>query len=112
MPRARLEPLDATFGHREVREEELEVEALDVPGRVDAAVGMRVRRVLERSDDVEQGIGIPQAGEMVGGQLLGPDVALGRGRWRRQVPVWDVRVDDLLRLEDAGEGGATFGRGP
>ena len=107
---ARLEPLDAALGHREVREQELEVELLDVARRVDAPTRMRVGRVLERPDDVQQRVGVAQPGEVVGGQLLGADVALGRGRRRGQVHVGDVGVDDLLRLEDAGQGVETFVR--
>ena len=66
-------------------------------------LGMRVRWVLERPDDVEQRVRIAQPGQMVGRQLLGADVALGRRRRRGQVDVGDVGVDDLLRLEDAGQ---------
>jgi hypothetical protein len=40
---------------------------------------------------------------VVGRQLLGPDVTLGRGRRRRQVSVGDVGLDDLLGLEDGGQ---------
>ena len=100
---ARLEPLEAALGHGQVGEHELEVEPLDVAGGVDAAVRVRVGRVLERADDVEQGVRIAQPGEVVGGQLLGPDVALGRRRRGRQVDVRDVGLDDLLGLEDAGQ---------
>ena len=67
------------------------------------AVRVRQRRILERPDDVEQRVGLAQPGEVLGRQLLGPDVALGRRRRRRQVDVGDVGVDDLLRLEDLGE---------
>jgi len=42
-------------------------------------------------------------GEVVGGQLLGPDPALARGRRCRQVHVRDVGLDDLLGLEDGGQ---------
>ena len=101
--RAGLEPLDAALGHRQVGEHELEVEPLEVARRVDAAVGMRVGRVLEGADDVEQRVGVAQPGEVVGRQLLGPDVALGRGRRRGQVGVGDVGLDDLLGLEDRGQ---------
>ena len=64
---------------------------------------MRVGRILERADDVEQRIGVAQPREVVGRQLLGPDAALGRGGRRGQVDVRDVGLDDLLRLEDLGE---------
>ena len=103
VPGARLEPLDPALGHRQVGQQELEVEPLEVAGRVDAAVRMRIGRVLEGADDVEQRVRIAQPGEVVGRQLLGPDVALGRRRRRRQVDVGDVGVDDLLRLEDPGQ---------
>ena len=75
-------PLPASRSSRrsvmdEVRQHELEVEPLQVPVRVHAAVRVRERRVLERADDVEERIGVAQPREMVGRQLLGPDVALG-----------------------------------
>jgi hypothetical protein len=41
--------------------------------------------------------------KMLGGQLLGADVALGRSRRRRQVRVGDVGLHDLLGLEDRGQ---------
>ena len=53
--------------------------------------------VVEGPDDVEQRVRVAQPREVLGGQLLGPDPALGRGRRRRQVDVGDVGVDDLLR---------------
>ena len=65
--------------------------------------GCGMRRVLEGADDVEQRVGLAQAGEVLGRQLLGPDPALGRGGRRRQVDVRDVGLDDLLRLEDLGQ---------
>ena len=70
---------------------------------IDAAFGMRVRRILERPDDVEERVRVAESGEVVGRQLLGPDVALRRGRRRRQVDVGDVGLDDLLGLEDLGQ---------
>ena len=60
---------------------------------------MRHGRVFEGPDDVEQGVGLAQSGELVGRQLFGSDAAFGRGRRRRQVEVGDVGVDDLLWLE-------------
>ncbi len=99
----RLEPLEPALGHRQVGQDELEVEPLDVPPRVDRAIGMRRRGILECAHDMEQGVRVAQPGEVLGGQLLGPDVALGRGGRRRQVGVGDVGLDDLLRLEDRGE---------
>ena len=103
VPAGPLEPLEAALGHREIGEEELEVELLQVARRVDAARRMRVGRVLERAHDVEQRVRVAQPREVVGGQLLGADVALGRGRRRRQVDVGHVGLDDLLGLEDLGE---------
>ena len=95
--------LQPSVRHGEVGHEELEVEALEVPGRIDAALGVRDGGILERADHVEQRIGVPQPREVIGRQLLGPDVALGRRRGRGQVHVRDVGLDDLLRLEDAGQ---------
>ena len=46
---------------------------------------------------------VAQPREVLGGQVLGADMALGRGGRRRQVDVGDVGLDDLLRLEDLGE---------
>ena len=110
--RARLEPLEPSLGHGEIGEEELEVEPLEVARRVDGALRVRVGRVLERPDDVEQGVRIAEPGEVLGGQLLGADVALGRRRRRRQVHVRDVGLDDLLRLEDRGEARRGVRRAP
>ncbi len=98
--RAGLEPLDPALGHRQVGHQELEVEPLDVAQRIHAPVGMRVGRVLERPGDVEQRIRVAQPAEVIGRQLLGADMALGRGRWRGQVDVGHVGLDDLLGLED------------
>ena len=89
------------LGHRQVGEHELEVEPLEVAGGVDAAVGMRVGRILERADDVEQRVGVAQPREVVGRQFLGPDVALGRGRRRGQVDVGDVGLEIFLGLKIA-----------
>ena len=100
---AALQPLEPPLGHRQVGQHELEVEPLEVARRVDAPVGMRVGRILERADDVEQRVRVAQPGEVIGRQLLGPDVALGRRRRGRQVDVGDVGLDDLLRLEDRGQ---------
>ena len=58
--------LDALLDHGQVGERELQLEALDVAPRVDAAVGMRHRRVVERPHHVEQRVGVPQAGQLVG----------------------------------------------
>ena len=71
--------------------------------RVDRALRMGIGGVLERADDVEQRVRLAEPGEVLGRQLLGPDVALGRGRRGRQVDVGDVGLDDLLRLEDRGQ---------
>src|SRR5258705_388574 len=47
MAGARLEPFDPALGHRQVGEQEFQVELLEIAGGVDAAGGMRVGRVLE-----------------------------------------------------------------
>ena len=98
-----LEALQAALGHGQVGEHELEVELVEVAGRVDAPVRVRVGRVLERAHDVEQRIGVAQPRQVVGRQLLGPDAPLGRGGRGRQVDVRHVGLDDLLGLEDLGE---------
>ena len=81
---ARREPLEPPLDHREVGEHELEVEPLEVAPRVDRALRVWHRRVLERADDVEQRVGVAQPGELLRRQLLGPDVpsveAGGAGR--------------------------------
>ena len=100
---AALQPVEPSLGHREVCEGELQIELLEVAGRIDAAGRVRVGWILERPDDVEQRVGIAQAGQVIGRQLLGPDPALGRGRRGRQVDVGHVGLDDLLGLEDLGE---------
>ena len=104
MPGAGLEPLEPSLGHRQVGHQELEIEPLEVAHRVDTAVGMRIRRVLERPGDVEQRVRIAQPAQVVGGQLLGPDMPLRGGGRRRQVGIGDVGMDDLLWLEDRGQG--------
>ena len=100
---AALQSFEPALGHREVGEDELEIEPLQVAGRVDAAVRMRVRRILEGADDVQERVRVPEPCQVVGRELVRPDVSLGRGRQRRQVDVRDVGLDDLLGLEDLGE---------
>ena len=100
---AALEPLEPALGHREVGERELEIELLEVARGIDAARRMRVGRILERADDVQQRVRVPQPREVVGRQLLGADATLGRRRRGRQVDVGDVGLDDLLGLEDLGQ---------
>ncbi len=100
---ARPESLQPTLGHRQVGERELEVELLEIPHRVDRARRVGVGRVLERTDDVEERVGLAQPREMIGRQLLRPDPPLGGRRRRGEVDVRDVGLDDLLRLEDLGE---------
>ena len=100
---APLQPLQPALGHREIGQDELEIEPLEVARGVDAAVRVRIRRILERPHDVQQRVRVAQAGQVVGRQLLGADVALGRRRRRRQVRVGDDGVHDLLRLEDLGQ---------
>ena len=98
-----LQPLEAALDEGEVGQDELGVEPVEIAGRVDRALRMRVGRVLERADDVEQRVRVAEPGEVLGRQVLRPDVALRRGRRRGQVDVGDVGLDDLLRLEDLGE---------
>ncbi len=73
----RPEPLEPAFGHRQVGQDELQVEPLEVAPGVDRAVGMGHRGILERPHDVEQRVRVAQPGQVLGRQLLGPDVALG-----------------------------------
>ena len=103
MAAGRAEPFQAPVDHRQVGQDELEVEALDVALGVDAPVGVRIRRILEGADDVEQRVGVPQPRQVLGRQLLGPHAALARRRRCGQVDVGDVGLDDLLGLEDRGE---------
>ena len=103
MAPAALQPFQPPLGHREIGEDELEIESFEVARRVDAAVRMRVRGVLERPHDVQERVRVAQAGQVVGRQLLGADVALGRGRRGRQVRVGHDGMHDLLGLEDLGE---------
>ncbi len=103
MPGARLQSFDPSLSHGQVSHQELEIEPLDIPGRVDAAVGVRVARVLEGPDDMEQGVRVTQPGKMVGRQLLRADMTLGRWRQSGQIDVRDVGLDDLLRLEHTGQ---------
>ena len=78
VPAGRPEPLEPSLGHGEVGQDELEVEPLDVAPWVDRALGVGHGRIVERPDDVEQGVGIAQPGEVLGRQLLGADPALAR----------------------------------
>ena len=103
MPAGRCEAFEAPIHDGEVGQDELQVQALDVARRIDAALGMRVGRILEGPDDVEQRVGITQPGQVLGRELLRPDAAVGRCRRRGQVDVGDVGVDDLLRMEDGGQ---------
>ena len=66
VPAARLEALEPALRHRQVGEQELEVEPLEVAGGVDAPVGMRVGGILEGTDDVQERVRVAQAGEVVG----------------------------------------------
>ena len=80
--------------HRQVGQDELEVQALEVAPRVDRAVGMGHAGVLEGAHDVEQRVGFAQPGEVLGRQLLGADVALGRrggaGRSTYVTSAWTI----------------------
>ena len=103
-----LEPLldDAQVGQRE-----LELQLLDVAGRIDAQQRVRHRVVLERADDVQQGVGIAQPGQLVG-RDVGVRLALGAGGRGRQVDVGDVGGDLLLGLEELGQARRAARRGP
>ena len=70
-----LEAFEAALDEGEVGEDELGVEPIDVTGRVDRALRMRVVRVLERPNDVEQRVRVAEAGEVLGRQVLRADVA-------------------------------------
>ena len=80
VPAAALQALEPALGHREVGEHELEIELLEVAGGIDAPGRVRVRRVVEGANDVEQRIRVAEPRQVVGRQLLGPDAALGRRR--------------------------------
>ncbi len=60
-------------------------------------------RIVECPHDVEERVGLPEAGQLVGGKLLGADPALARGGRRRQIHVRHVGLHDLLGLEDLRE---------
>ncbi len=80
---AALESLQPPLGHREVGEDELEVELLEVASGIHAARRMRMGRILERADDVQERVGVAQPREVVRRELLGPDPTLRRRRRRR-----------------------------
>ncbi len=100
---AALESLQAPLGHRQVGQDELEVELLKVARRIDTAGGMRMDGVVEGANDVEEGVRIAQPREVVGRKLLRADAPLRRGRRRGQVHVRDIGVDGLPWLEDGSE---------
>src|SRR2546430_800421 len=64
MPAARLEAVEAAVEDREVGEDQLEIESLEIPGRIDGAGRVGHGRVIERSDDVEERIRFTKPGEM------------------------------------------------
>ena len=97
------EPLQPAVHDRQIRQDELQVELLEVPPGVDGPGCMRQRWVVPRADHVEQRIGVAKSGEVLRRKLLGAHVALGGRRRSGQVHVRHVRVDDLLGVEDPGE---------
>ena len=100
----RREPLEAPLHDRQVGQDELEIEVLEVAPRVHVAV--RMRHATGPRTRGRRGGAHPSRAtgpRCSAGQLLGPDPALGRGGRRGQVDVRDVGLDDLLRLEDLGE---------
>ena len=56
VPAAALQALEAPLDQGKIGQDELEVEPFEIAGRIDAALGMRYRGVLERPDDVQQRI--------------------------------------------------------
>ena len=103
MASARRETLDPPVDEGEIGQDELEIELLDVACRINRPRGRRKRWVVEGTHDMDERVRLPQAGEMLGRQLLRSDVALAGCGWRGQVDVGDVGVDDLLGLEDLGQ---------
>ena len=97
---ARLQAVETLLDEREVRHEEFEVQALQIAPGVDRTLQMRNGRVFEGTNDVQEGVGLAQSGQLIGRQLFGADSAVGRGGRCRQVEVRHVGVDDLLGLED------------
>ena len=94
------QPVETPLDDREVGQNELHVEVFQVPPRIDRAGRVRQGRIVEGTNDMEQGVRVTQAGEVFRGQFLGADPTC-RGRRRcRQVNVRDVRLHQLLWLED------------
>ena len=87
---------------RKIREDELQVQPLDVAQRIDRAVRVGHGRVLERADDVEHLVGGAQPRELIGGNL-GRLAAVDRQRRRGQVDVRDVGRHLTLGLEELGQ---------
>jgi hypothetical protein len=103
MTPAGTKPLEAPVDEGQVGQGELQVELVEVTAWIDRARGVRQRRIVERPHDMDECVGLAEAGEVFGRQLLGPDPTLRRRRRRREVDVRDVCLDDFLRLEDLGE---------
>src|SRR5256885_1233759 len=76
----------------EIGQDELEIELLDVACRINRPRGRRKRWVVEGTHDMDERVRVPQAGEMLGRQLLRSDVALAGCGWGGQVDVGDVGV--------------------
>src|SRR5439155_11652805 len=60
------EALQPAVGDGEVRENELDVQAFEIAGRIDRSLRVWVTRIVECSNHVQQGIRIAQPGEMLG----------------------------------------------
>ena len=92
--------LDALLDHAKVGQRELQLQLLQVAARVDAQQRVGHGVVGEGPHDVQEGVSVAQAG-----QLVGRDVAvrraLGRHGRRRQVHVGDVGRHLALGSEDA-----------
>ena len=104
VPAARLEPLEPTLGHRQVGQQELEVEPLEVARR-----DRRCRRDAGSAGSSNARTTWSSASESrsrarwSAGSSSVPMWPSDRRRRRRQVDVRDVGLDDLLGLEDLGE---------
>ena len=94
--------LDALLDDAQVGQGELQLELLDVAPGIDGQQRVRHGVVGEGAHHVQQGVGVAQAG-----QLVGRDVRVGRALrghgGRRQVHVGDVGGHLALGAKDAGQ---------
>ena len=99
------EPLEAALDHREVGQDELEVELLEVAGRVDGARRVRLRRRSPRSAQTTWSSASESRSRArcSAGSSSVPTRPSVDARRRRQVHVGHVGLDDLLGLEDLGQ---------